>query len=232
MKRVLAIVAHPDDEVLGLGGTLASIAANDVETVVAVVCEGVGTRRGDRSLTSVRDRTKYATSLLGVSRCLFGGYGVEGRLLADFPQGVAVKFVEEVMNDVQPSIVFTHALHDIHADHRRVSEAVMYVCRVFARPMLEEILLCEVLSSTEQQYGRDLYFQPNMFYDIHHYLEKKLAALEVYHDELGDFPHPRSREAVTALANFRGVQAGFNGAEAFELVRSRRRSEGGCAAVS
>nr|QFF92406.1 N-acetylglucosaminyl deacetylase LmbE family [Rathayibacter iranicus]QFF92422.1 N-acetylglucosaminyl deacetylase LmbE family [Rathayibacter iranicus] len=224
MARALAIVAHPDDEVLGVGGTLASLSASGVEVFVAVACEGVGLRHGTASLDSVRARTSHAASLLGVSRCLFGSHGLDGRLLADQEQSEVVRYVERLIEEVRPQVVFTHASQDIHADHRSLRVAVLYASRTFVRPFLTELMLFETLSSTEQGFGITNAFRPNTFVDVSGHMSAKLAALSLYEEELGPFPHPRSREAVEGLAVVRGAQAGFNRAEAFEMVFSKRRS--------
>jgi LmbE family N-acetylglucosaminyl deacetylase len=116
-------------------------------------------------------------------------------------------------------VVFTHHPGDVHADHRLVSQSVSYATRLLGHGELRRVLQFEVLSSTEQQDGQVVPFQPTVFQDVSGFVEAKCEALAIYHYELFDRPHPRSAHGIRTLAQFRGLQVGVEHAEAFVLSR-------------
>nr|QFF92391.1 N-acetylglucosaminyl deacetylase LmbE family [Rathayibacter sp. FH 236] len=220
---VLVVVAHPDDETIGMGGTIARLADEGNLVHIHILAEGVSTRHEGVDSDEARRRCQTAATVLGASECSFGGYSTDGRLLSDDSQQNVVSAIEKLVDSVQPSAVFTHHPGDIHADHRAVAVAVGYVTKTFGRcNRVREVLHFEVLSSTEQQNGLVVPFWPNVFYDISDYVERKCAAVVEYVEEVAPFPHPRSLDIIRAQARVRGAQAGVSAAEAFVLSRSVR----------
>lgn len=221
--RVLIVAAHPDDEVLGCGGTIAKLADNGTLVHVVFLADGVFSRDGDSpvrsaELESRRAAAKKACDILGVSSVSFG----------DFPDNrmdtVALlditKTVEHFIFEHHPATVFTHHAGDVNIDHRRTLEAVVIACRPQGGHPVRSILNFEVPSSTEWQMpGIAPAFAPNWFVDISATLNRKMAALEAYAVELRDWPHPRSRRGVEYLARWRGATVGVDAAEAFVLGR-------------
>lgn len=222
-ENVLVIVAHPDDEVLGCGGTIARhVEAGDtVKTVI--MADGVNSRltRKDSNNKKVQERRQCAiraNKILGVNVVSFYEYldnRMDGVDLLD-----VVKDIESEIVSFKPSIVYTHHVGDINIDHRVVHDAVVTACRPKPDFCVRELLFFEVPSSTEwRPASSGMPFTPSYFVNIAGTLEKKLEALKAYAEEMCEFPHPRSIKACEHLACWRGASAGLHAAEAFALGR-------------
>ncbi|TLU81986.1 MAG: PIG-L family deacetylase [Chlorobium sp.] len=223
LQSILVLAAHPDDEVLGCGGTIAKLADEGVIIHVAFLADGIFSRSDEQTILQEklqirRTAAQKACTLLGVKSLSFG----------DFPDNrmdtVALlditKAVESLITEHQVDTVFTHHAGDLNVDHRRVHEAVVTACRPQNGYPVKTLLSFEVPSSTEWQLtGSAPPFTPNWFVDISATLNRKMAALEAYAAELRDWPHPRSRQGVEHLAHWRGATVGVDAAEAFILGR-------------
>lgn len=219
-EHVLVIAAHPDDEVLGCGGTMAGLADAGAVVRAAFLADGVAARdHADESdLASRRDAACRASARLGAQEPWLGSFA-DNRLDAR-PRLDLIKVVEGLIRDHQPEMVLTHHAGDLNIDHRRTHEAVVTACRPQRGHPVRTLLFFEVPSSTEwQPPGSGIAFQPSWFVDISRHLDQKLQALEAYAEELRDWPHPRSREGVRHLAHWRGACVGHDAAEAFMLGR-------------
>lgn len=222
-QSVLILAAHPDDEVLGCGGTIAKLANDGAFIHVAFLSDGITSRGGggaafDAQLSARRNAAKKACEILGVTSVSFG----------DFPDNrmdtVALlditKVVEALIAEHLPEIVFTHHAGDVNIDHRRLHDAVVTSCRPQKGHSVKTLLCFEVPSSTEWQLaGSGPVFIPNWFVDISKTLDRKLLALDAYAAELRDWPHPRSKQGVEYLARWRGATVGAEAAESFLLGR-------------
>lgn len=227
--NVLAVVAHPDDEILGCGATLARHAALGDNVHVLILAEGVTSRAGQRD----RSAHAHALSELGAAAQRAGkAVGASSVTLHDLPDnrmdtvdllGV-VKIVESHVERTRPHVVYTHHAGDLNVDHQVTHRAVITACRPLPASSLHALLFFEVCSSTEWAIGQP--FAPNWFVDVSAHLADKLVALDVYASEMRPWPHPRSREAVEALARWRGATAGVDAAEAFVLGRAVRALPG------
>jgi LmbE family N-acetylglucosaminyl deacetylase len=217
------VAAHPDDEVLGCGATLARHAEQGDVVEILILGSGALSRGGADPQAPARlaRQAEEAARILGARQV---------RVL-DLPDNrfdsldllEIVRRIEIEIRRVDPEVIYTHHAGDLNVDHRRTFEAVLTVCRPQRPSGVARILSFEVASSTEwQSPTAGLAFGPNVFVDAAAFLERKLAALGAYSEELRPFPHPRSLEAVAALARWRGATAGFAAAEAFQLVRERR----------
>ncbi|MFA6030769.1 MAG: PIG-L deacetylase family protein [Elusimicrobiota bacterium] len=222
IPRVLVVAAHPDDEVLGCGGTIARRCAEGAEVRILLLGEGPFSRRGPRpgkkSLESVRAQARRAAAALGAARVDF--LGLPDNQFDAVPRLRIIQAIERAVERFRPETILTHSTADLNIDHRIAAEAVRTAFRPLPGATVREILAFEVPSSTEWRFEPARAFSPSVFISIQSHLETKLAALRAYAGELRPFPHPRSRELVEALAAVRGSQAGFSSAEAFELVRS------------
>lgn len=220
---VLVIAAHPDDEVLGCGGTMAKLAAQGAAIQVAFLSNGVTARAGDPAshevaLAGRRTAADKACRLLGASVVHFGDFPdnrMDSVALLD-----VIQPVEHLIERYRPGTLLTHHAGDLNVDHRIVHQAVLTACRPQTGHPVRTLLTFEVPSSTEwQPPGSAPAFVPDWFVDISGALAQKLAALEEYASELRAWPHPRSRQAVEHLARWRGATIGVDAAEAFVLGR-------------
>ncbi len=223
VKSILVVAGHPDDEVLGCGGTIAKWADAGATTHVAFLADGVSSRTGEVDtlqsvLSARRAAAQKACSVLGVTTVTFGEFPdnrMDTVALLD-----VVKSIEALIAKHQPDTVLTHHAGDVNIDHQRVHQALVAACRPQHGHPVKTVLSFEVPSSTEWQLpGSAPVFAPNWFVDISNTLNRKLAALDAYAAELRAWPHPRSRQAVEYLARWRGATVGVDAAEAFELGR-------------
>jgi LmbE family N-acetylglucosaminyl deacetylase len=224
MKSILIVAAHPDDEVLGCGGTIAKLADEGAAIHVAFLADGVGSRTGDpgsleTALIARRTAAQKACDALGVATVAFGEFPdnrMDTIALLD-----VVKSIEALIAEYRPDTVFTHHAGDVNIDHQRVHHALVTACRPQHGHPVKTLLSFEVPSSTEWQLaGSAPAFAPNWFVNISVTLDRKLVALDAYAAELRAWPHPRSRQAVEHLARWRGATIGVDAAEAFVLGRN------------
>ncbi len=224
---VLAVVAHPDDEVLGCGGALARHAAEGDRVHILILGEGATARDPQRDpqaravdIERLQQSARRASEILGAEPPEFAGLPdnrFDGMELLDI-----TKRVESVAFELAPGIVYTHFVNDLNIDHRLTHHAVLAACRPMPGRSVRRLLAFEVCSSTEFSPSDAPAFRPNHFVAIDGYLQRKLEALSVYDAEMHPFPHVRSPRALEALAHLRGAQVGVVAAEAFELVREIR----------
>jgi LmbE family N-acetylglucosaminyl deacetylase len=224
---VLIVAAHPDDEVLGCGGTMARLAREGHDVKIAIVAEGLTSRNLKREQTRRKELdhlhscAKLAAKKIGASDVVL--FQLPDNRLDTVPLLDVVKVVEGLIERFAPEVIYTHHPGDLNIDHGVVHRAVLTATRPMVGQRVREIYAFEVASSTEWAFQRiDPGFRPNVFVDIAETLETKVAALECYDTETRPFPHPRSAEAVRAIATRWGSVAGFQSAEAFELVRMLR----------
>jgi LmbE family N-acetylglucosaminyl deacetylase len=227
-NSVFVVAAHPDDEVLGCGGSIARHADAGDHVQVLIVAEGATSRQQQRNRGQVDTELSelaYAAQKAGE---ILGAKGVE---LLDLPDNRLdsidrldlIKLIEARIEHHQPQIVYTHHAGDVNIDHRRLHEAVVTACRPTPSHPVKRLLSFEVASSTEwQPPGSAPAFQANWFVDISDQWERKRLALEAYASEMRPWPHARSIQALEHLAGWRGAQVGVEAAEAFCLLRELR----------
>lgn len=221
-SNVLVVAAHPDDEVLGCGGTIARLVANGATVHVAFLADGVISRHvdvtGSAELISRRKAAEEACSILGAQQPSFDS--LPDNQLDSVPLLQIVKIVEQLLATYKPDTILTHHGGDLNIDHRQVHNATVTACRPLPGSMVRRLLFFEVASSTEWQASNIASaFTPNVFVDISQTLDKKLSALRAYKDEIRPWPHARSIEGVEYLARWRGASSGVAAAEAFMLGR-------------
>jgi LmbE family N-acetylglucosaminyl deacetylase len=219
--NVLVVAAHPDDELLGVGGTIASHIANGDCVKVAVMCEGISSRYASERSIEVRTQAHDAARILGVTDLVLGE--LPDQRLDTIPFGDVTKRVVQLIDDLQPELIYTHFGGDINRDHRILAEAVLVAARPYSAPTVKELLMFETPSSTEwSSPAVTATFQPNVYVDISKVLERKLKAFSCYSTEVREVPHPRSLEVLSARARYWGSVINRQYAEAFALVRSTR----------
>ena len=219
--KTLIVAPHPDDELLSCGGTLLRRVAEG-GTVAWLL------------MTSIREDTGWSAEQIqqrvaeiervrkGLQIKLHHLYALEFPTaeLDRIPMGLLVKRISKVFSDFQPDEVLLPYPGDVHSDHRVAFEAASACTKWFRYPSVKRVLAYETPSETD--FGidpRDTGFKPNMFFDIGVQLERKIELMKIYASEVGEFPFPRSEEALRSLAQLRGSQAGFYAAEAFMLLR-------------
>lgn len=224
MTTVLVVAAHPDDEVLGCGGTLARHAAAGDAVEIVFVADGVSARALSDKVALERALTEREAAAAAAA-CLLGAQPPHFLRFSDnrcdsIPLLDIVQRLERLMAEVAPSVVYTHHANDINVDHRIAHQAVLTACRPLPGTSVRAIYAFETASSTEwEPAGLGRPFQPNRYVDISAHLETKRAAIAAYGGEMRSFPHPRSPEALEAQWLWRGAQAGLLAAEAFVVVR-------------
>ena len=218
MATVLVIAAHPDDEILGCGATMARHAAAGDEVHVLIVGEGETSRgaggdavadRGAAAKAAAKAVGAHAPRMLGLP-----DNRLDSLALLDIVQPI-----EKAIDAVRPDTVYTHHAGDLNIDHRIVHQATVTACRPLPGQRIRALYAFEVLSSTEWSGQVGPAFAPNCFVDVVDHMEQKLTALRCYDSEMRPFPHARSYEAVQALATLRGASAGLAAAEAFLVIR-------------
>lgn len=221
-KTILIVAAHPDDEILGCGGTVKRLVDDGCTAHTLILGEGI-TSRDEK-----RDRDERIVEIEELKKQVNGAnriIGVKNVYLYDFPDNRfdtvplldIVKVIEKVKNELQPDIVFTHYGNDLNIDHQITYQAVLTATRPMMGESVKELYSFEVLSSTEWNYP--LHFSPDVFFDISDYLEYKIKAMESYRNEIRDYPHPRSLDAILLNAKNNGIKVGLKCAEAFKCVR-------------
>lgn len=218
--KTLVVAPHPDDEVLGVGGTLLRRKAAGAKVawlIVTAISVESGWSAG--KVKERADEIERVTELFGFSEVFTLNFPTTQ--LDQVPMSDLVARISDVFKLFEPEEVFIPHPSDVHTDHRIVFDAVASCTKWFRYPSVKRILAYETLSETDFGLGNNQGFRPNVFVDIEPFLEGKLRALDIYASELGVFPFPRSHEAVQALATLRGAASGFKVAEAFELLRER-----------
>ena len=219
-SKTLVVAPHPDDEVLGAGGTLLRRKAEGA-TVAWLIVTTITSESG-WSVERVKQRAdeiKRITAMFGFDAVFELNFPTTQ--LDQVPMSDLVAAVSNVFKTFEPEEVFVPHPADVHTDHRMVFDAVASCTKWFRYPSVNRVLAYETLSETDFGLGTEQGFRPNVFVNIESFLEDKLQAMDIYESELGEFPFPRSHEAIRALAALRGAASGFKAAEAFELLRER-----------
>ena len=221
MSNILVICAHPDDESLGLGGTLA-LHASQGDTV-NVLMFATGQYGRDESKKGVSERQKQgekAFKILGVKNVDF--YDFPDNEMDKISNLEITKSIEKIIKSFKPEIVLTHSNSDLNIDHRIIYNATLTATRPMNTSSVQEVISFEIPSSTEWNFTSP--FSPNMFVDISKELKFKLKALSQYKSELKQFPHPRSLKGIEIIAKRWGTVCGYPAAEAFQIIRQIRKN--------
>ncbi len=223
MEKILVIAAHPDDELLGLGGTIRRLANEGKEIHAVIMAEGITSRSDKRDeadksqLEELKKDAEQAAKVVGYDSIEF--CGMPDNRMDEVDLLDIIKVVTRFVEKYQPDTVFTHHHGDLNIDHRRTCEAVLTACRPTGGCPVKRIYAFETPSSTEWNYTYGEPFIPNVFFDVTDTLESKVEGMACYRSESTEFPHPRSAEALRSLGKYRGSNIGVPMAEAFMLLR-------------
>lgn len=213
--NILVLVAHGDDEVIGCGGVLVKHVEAGDNVFLIVVADGVSSRQ--ESNKEKRDQALHRScDILGIQ--LLHQFDFKDNRLDQYPLLELVRAIESKIEKIQFDCVYTHSRKDLNVDHRVVQDIALTLFRPMPQSTVKLIYAFETLSATHW-YDPDMPFKPQRFVDVEKYWGKKMKALEVYDMELREFPHARSKKAITVLAQFRGCLSGVGKAEAFEILR-------------
>jgi N-acetylglucosamine malate deacetylase 1 len=222
--KYLVVAAHPDDEILGCGGSMARWVSEGHEVHVLIMAEGATSRDASRDTSAKQGELKALKKAALDASDEIGTTSLE---FLDFPDNRmdsldlldVIKSVEKKVQEIKPSIVLTHHSGDLNVDHSIINRSVLTACRPEQKSTVKKIMSFEVNSSTEWQSPGYDDFVPNLFIDITNFLEKKLRALDCYKSEMKEEPHPRSIQGVRNLAKLRGYSVGLPYAESFMVIR-------------
>ncbi len=215
--KILVFAPHNDDEVLGVGGTIAKYAHDGHEVYV---CEATSLLANPELVEKIKSEAITSHEILGVKETIFLEIPVVA--IKDTPTiQVNAKF-EEVVRKIKPNVAFVPHKGDVHIDHAEVAKAAMVALRPIENPQLSEVYAYETLSETEWNTPTvDNAFIPNCFSDISDFIDFKLKAMSCFETQVKKFPHPRSLEALEALSKLRGSTIGVKHAESFMVIRKR-----------
>lgn len=226
-KKILVVAAHPDDEVLGCGGTIARLAKEGHTVYIAILGEGITSRyerreEADKRLIEDLQARSHAVGKYLSTKEVFL-FNLPDNRFDTVPLLDIVKMVENQIDKLQPEIIYTHCGGDLNIDHQITHRAVLTATRPLDGCPVKEIYAFEVPSATEWAFGQfEPAFRPNVFVDITETLEIKIQAMQLYESEAQPFPHPRSPEALRAIARRWGSTVGLEAVEAFQLIRAIR----------
>lgn len=208
--KILVVAAHPDDEVLGCGGTILKQVENSQEVFVCIITNGKSLGFDDEELERRRNEALDASSFLGVKETFFLDF--PSTKLDTVPIFDLINRLKEIIDSIKPDVIYTHFYKDLMQDHAVTSNATLIACK--SAECIKEIYLYEVPSSSGFNFG-ELEFKPNVFVDISQYIDKKIKALNIYKSEIMEYPNPRSDEGLRIYAEFRGLMSKSRLAEAF-----------------
>lgn len=223
LRNVLVVAAHPDDELLGAGATVRRLVNEGATARALILAEGITSRSDHREdadsaeLAELRQDAQAASKVIGyesLDLCGFPDNRMDQLDLLD-----VIKAVSGYIDRYRPTAIFTHHAGDLNIDHEIVCRAVLTACRPVGDDPVKRIYAFETPSSTEWNYVYANSFCPNVYFDVTETLECKIEGMSKYRSESATFPHPRSAEALRALAAYRGSNVGCSYAEAFMLLR-------------
>lgn len=209
--KILVVAAHPDDEVLGLGGTILRHTSCGDDVYVCIVTKAYQPRWSKEYMAEKLKEQKIVDGMLGIKKRF--NLGLQTARLNTLPHGEFNQMITDLVDEIGPDMVYTHCEDDLHLDHSLIFKAV----KVATKPPKKIALLCyETLSETE--WGSSV-FSPNIWVDINRFLKRKIDAFKVYGSEVKTYPHPRSEKGIEVLAAKRGMESGLKAAECFKLIR-------------
>ena len=220
--RTLVVGPHPDDELIGCGGTLLRRKAEG-GTLGWLLMTSVSSKHGWNSENIAKRAVEIETVRkgLGINLDNFYKLNYPTTELDQIPRNSMVVSVSEVFKDFQPNEVLLPHPGDAHSDHKITFEVAASCTKWFRYPSVKKVLVYETISETDASVDKKQFFKPNLFVDISEFSKLKMDLINIYKSEIGAFPFPRSEVAISSLEKVRGAESGFNAAEAFEVMRER-----------
>ena len=219
MRNIVVISAHPDDEILGVGGTLLKHKKNG-DKIYWLITTNIFENQGfsKERISSRQKEIKKISEALSVEKVFMLDYPTMSLSTSALIE--MVPKISKIFTEIEPEIVYCLNRSDAHSDHRITFDAVMACTKSFRYPFIKQVLMYECISETEfAPQLPEKVFTPNYFVDISSFLEEKMNLMKIYESELGKHPFPRSLKNIEALATFRGASVGVEYAEAFQLIK-------------
>lgn len=220
-NNILVVAAHPDDEVIGLAGTLC--AHRDKGDTISILILANGEDARGAAVADAQKRLAQTQTVAGRLKAMVTIEDLPDNAFDTVSLLTITQLVEKAITAIKPNLIYTHHPYDLNVDHRLTCQAVLTACRPQPNHPVEKILAFETLSSTEWQLKGHQQFRPVRYHNIEKYLDEKIEIVSMYQDELRAYPHPRSAEGIRILAQYRGLEVGLKAAEAFEVLRAIKR---------
>ena len=223
IKSALVVASHPDDEILGCGGTISKLSDKGIDCRSLILSKGILSRdikgiSSKKAISKLLENTKSASKIIGYKKHY--QFDFPDNQFDTVPLLQIVKKIEQVIEEFKPQTIFTHHLGDLNKDHVITHRASLIASRPMEGNFITNVVTFETPSSSEWSFSQFENFQPNLFINIEKSIEKKIAAMNAYDNEIRSFPHPRSSENLKAISEYRGSSVGMKKAEAFQIVRS------------
>ncbi len=216
--NVLVIAPHPDDEILGVGGTIAKSVAQGNDVYVCVVTKGCEPLFSDEGVEQTREECRKADKYLGVKETIFLDFPAV--MLENVPRYKLNAGIGDVIQNLKPDEVYIPHRGDMQLDHKMIVDAAMVGLRPKYAHKVKRIYAYETLSETGWDIPNTLNeFIPNVYNNISDYLNKKIEAISLFKSQIFEYPNTRSIKAIEALGIYRGTNVGVRAAEAFCLIR-------------
>lgn len=219
--NIMVIAPHRDDEIIGVGGTIAKYASLGDSVFVCVLTHGVEPICQPELDEKIRDECVEADKLLGVKETIFLDF--PAAMIETVPRDELNGALIRVIQEIKPDIVYIPHRGDMQLDHKMTVDAAMVALRPKYQHVVKKIYAYETLSETGWDVPNTINeFIPTSYNDITNYLDMKIKAMKMFTTQIAEYPNPRSAEAIRALAMYRGLNVNLYAAEAFYLVREIR----------
>ena len=216
--KTLVIAPHPDDEILGVGGTLLKKKSLGHQLAWVIVTKPSKLLNwSKKQILTRKAQIKEITNKIGFDRVYELDYPAATLTQNSFPS--LINSLNETIKDFSPNEIFLPHLGDVHSDHQIIHKAVISATKSFRNYHLKRLIVYETLSETEFGLDKSKVFFPNLYIDISKFLDQKINLIKIYSSEIEDFPFPRSAESIISLAKFRGSSCNCLAAEAFEILK-------------
>ena len=214
-KKILVVAVHPDDETLGCGGSLLKHKTNGDE-INWLICTAIDK---NQNYYQIRDKEINKVSKLYAFDSVHN-LRLKTMRIDEYSMSKLIEKISKVINKVKPNIIYLPFKGDVHSDHRKIFEASYSCTKSFRYPFIKKIYMMETLSETEfAPSTKEDNFIPNTFVDISAHMDKKIQIMQIYKDEIGKHPFPRSERNIRALGTLRGATCGHEYAESFMLLK-------------
>ncbi len=216
--RTLVIAPHPDDEILGVGGTLLKRKSEGHKLAWVIITKpGEGLKWSNEKILKRENQIIDITNKIGFDKVYQLNFSAA--TLSELSIPTLIKAISQTITNFSPNEIFLPHLGDVHSDHKVVHNAVISSTKSFRVDSIKRLIAYETISETEYGLDRSKAFFPNLYVDISHFLDQKLNLMDIYTSEVDNFPFPRSREAILSLARYRGSSCYCSAAEAFEILK-------------